>query len=204
MWEVGWVWWWHGAGRNIYFLSHSLFTPQALNKEPLKATSQFWHLPFSAGVDLCYTIVVCSEECCLSSTRSHFFLSILFLLHLFFLSLIFFVSFIAGFLKPQCSLAPPMQRGRSGEACSCFSGMCPLHQRRLSSGNTDCVNNPIATRVRVGTWVKCRGMHLWSAREEMQLVLLCIVIKVVSGYIQECIISCRLATAFFFFFFQKN
>ncbi|XP_037608899.1 retinoic acid receptor RXR-alpha-A isoform X2 [Sebastes umbrosus] len=39
-----------------------------------------------------------------------------------------------GFLKPQCSLAPPMQRGRSGEACSCFSGMCPLHQRRPSSG----------------------------------------------------------------------
>ncbi|XP_062291254.1 retinoic acid receptor RXR-alpha-A isoform X1 [Scomber scombrus] len=38
-----------------------------------------------------------------------------------------------GFLKPQCSLAPPMQRGRSMEACSCFSGMCPLHQRRLSS-----------------------------------------------------------------------
>lgn len=42
----------------------------------------------------------------------------------------------AGFLKPQCSLAPPPQRGRSGESCSCFSGMCPLHQRRLSTGNT--------------------------------------------------------------------
>ncbi|CAF95412.1 unnamed protein product [Tetraodon nigroviridis] len=39
-----------------------------------------------------------------------------------------------GFLKPQCSLASPMDRGRSGEACSCFSGMCPLHQRRLASG----------------------------------------------------------------------
>ncbi|KAG7458368.1 hypothetical protein JOB18_040231 [Solea senegalensis] len=38
-----------------------------------------------------------------------------------------------GFLKPQCSLAPSMERGRSGEACSCFSGVCPLHQRRLSS-----------------------------------------------------------------------
>ncbi|KAJ4926127.1 hypothetical protein JOQ06_008310 [Pogonophryne albipinna] len=37
------------------------------------------------------------------------------------------------FLKPQCSLAPPMQRGRSGEACSCFTGMCHLHQRRISS-----------------------------------------------------------------------
>ncbi|KAJ8346882.1 hypothetical protein SKAU_G00282830, partial [Synaphobranchus kaupii] len=40
-----------------------------------------------------------------------------------------------GFLKPQCSLAsPPPQRGRPGEVCSCFSGMCPLHQRRLSIG----------------------------------------------------------------------
>ncbi|KAF0031137.1 hypothetical protein F2P81_015692 [Scophthalmus maximus] len=38
-----------------------------------------------------------------------------------------------GFLKPQCSLAPPMQRGRSGDACSCFSGVCPLHQRRIST-----------------------------------------------------------------------
>ncbi|MEQ2200374.1 hypothetical protein XENOCAPTIV_028341, partial [Xenoophorus captivus] len=26
-----------------------------------------------------------------------------------------------------------MQRGRSSEACSCFSGVCHLHQRRLSS-----------------------------------------------------------------------
>ncbi|TKS84227.1 hypothetical protein D9C73_019005 [Collichthys lucidus] len=41
---------------------------------------------------------------------------------------------VGRFLKPQCSLAPPMQRGRSSEPCSCFSGMCPLHQRRLSSG----------------------------------------------------------------------
>ncbi|XP_070299364.1 retinoic acid receptor RXR-alpha-A [Salvelinus sp. IW2-2015] len=40
-----------------------------------------------------------------------------------------------GFLKPQCSLAPPPQRGRSGEACSCFTGMCHLHQRRISTGN---------------------------------------------------------------------
>ncbi|XP_066569082.1 retinoic acid receptor RXR-alpha-A isoform X2 [Amia ocellicauda] len=44
-----------------------------------------------------------------------------------------------GFLKPQCSLAPPAERGRHGEpgssptACSCFSGMCPLHQRRIST-----------------------------------------------------------------------
>lgn len=57
----------------------------------------------------------------------------------FFLSLILF-HLLTGFLKPQCSLAPPMQRGRSGEACSCFSGVCPLHQRRLSTGNNDCVH----------------------------------------------------------------
>ncbi|XP_036381950.1 retinoic acid receptor RXR-alpha-A-like isoform X2 [Megalops cyprinoides] len=44
-----------------------------------------------------------------------------------------------GFLKPQCSLAPPPQRSRSGEGCSslttcsCFTGICPLHQRRLST-----------------------------------------------------------------------
>ncbi|XP_012685639.2 retinoic acid receptor RXR-alpha-A isoform X2 [Clupea harengus] len=37
-----------------------------------------------------------------------------------------------GFLKPQCSLAPPPQRGRS-DGCTCFSGMCHLHQRRLST-----------------------------------------------------------------------
>lgn len=53
-----------GAGGNIYFLTRSLFTPWASNKEPLQANSQFWHLPFSAGADLCYTIV----ECCLSFT----------------------------------------------------------------------------------------------------------------------------------------
>lgn len=51
------------------------------------------------------------------------------------------MHFIPGFLKPQCSLASPMDRGRSAEACSCFSGMCPLHQRRLASGNSlNCVN----------------------------------------------------------------
>lgn len=48
--------------------------------------------------------------------------------------LIIFFSVVTGFLKPQCSLAPPMQRGRPNDACSCFSGMCSLHQRRLSSG----------------------------------------------------------------------
>ncbi len=40
--------------------------------------------------------------------------------------------FPVGFLKPQCSMPP--QRGRA-EACTCFSGMCALHQRRLSTGN---------------------------------------------------------------------
>ncbi|XP_061115909.1 retinoic acid receptor RXR-alpha-B-like [Conger conger] len=42
-----------------------------------------------------------------------------------------------GFLKPQCSLGSPSQRSRSGPTCSspscCFTGMCPVHQRRLSS-----------------------------------------------------------------------
>ncbi|KAJ8379793.1 hypothetical protein SKAU_G00005710, partial [Synaphobranchus kaupii] len=44
-----------------------------------------------------------------------------------------------GFLKPQCSLGSPSQRSRSGQvcssptACSCFTGMCPIHQRRLST-----------------------------------------------------------------------
>lgn len=52
---------------------------------------------------------------------------------------------ITGFLKPQCSLTPPMQRGRSGEACSCFSGVCPLHQRRLSSGNTHCTVHTVGS-----------------------------------------------------------
>ena len=68
-----------------------------------------------------------------SSSNSSLFL----LCHPFLCFICFFMSFIAGFLKPQCSLAPPMQRGRSGEACSCFTGMCHLHQRRISSGNTD-------------------------------------------------------------------
>lgn len=70
-----------------------------------------------------------------SSASSSFSFCVLFL----------FISVITGFLKPQCSLAPPMQRGRSVEACSCFSGMCPLHQRRLSSGNSDCVNKAVST-----------------------------------------------------------
>ncbi|XP_018614704.1 retinoic acid receptor RXR-alpha-A isoform X3 [Scleropages formosus] len=47
-----------------------------------------------------------------------------------------------GFLKPQCSLPPPSQHGRSMEsessptACSCFTGMCPLHQRRISTDSS--------------------------------------------------------------------
>ncbi|XP_036384428.1 retinoic acid receptor RXR-alpha-A-like isoform X1 [Megalops cyprinoides] len=60
-----------------------------------------------------------------------------------------------GFLKPQCSLASsPSQRGRSGEACSCFSGMCPLHQRRLSTESSGQVpNSPL------GSPTSHRGMH---------------------------------------------
>ncbi|XP_068190111.1 retinoic acid receptor RXR-alpha-A isoform X2 [Antennarius striatus] len=59
-----------------------------------------------------------------------------------------------GFLKPQCSLAPPMQRGRPGEACSCFTGMCPLHQRRLSSDSSGQVaSSPL------GSPTSHRGMH---------------------------------------------
>ncbi|XP_034764983.2 retinoic acid receptor RXR-alpha-A isoform X1 [Acipenser ruthenus] len=47
-----------------------------------------------------------------------------------------------GFIKPQCSLAPPVERGRHGEAgnsptvCSCYSGTCPLHQRRISQDSS--------------------------------------------------------------------
>ncbi|XP_062268555.1 retinoic acid receptor RXR-alpha-like isoform X2 [Platichthys flesus] len=59
-----------------------------------------------------------------------------------------------GFLKPQCSLAPPMQRGRSGEACSCFSGMCPLHQRRLSSDSSGQMSSSP-----LGSPTSHRGMH---------------------------------------------
>ncbi|XP_041756326.1 retinoic acid receptor RXR-alpha-B isoform X3 [Coregonus clupeaformis] len=45
-----------------------------------------------------------------------------------------FLSF--GFLKSQCSVAPPPQRWHPGEAgslptaCSCFTGICLLHQHR--------------------------------------------------------------------------
>ncbi|MBN3320151.1 RXRAA protein, partial [Atractosteus spatula] len=52
-----------------------------------------------------------------------------------------------GFLKPPCSLAPPVERGRQGDvissptACSCFSGMCPLHQRRISTESPAQVNS---------------------------------------------------------------
>ncbi|XP_046723322.1 retinoic acid receptor RXR-alpha-A isoform X2 [Silurus meridionalis] len=50
-----------------------------------------------------------------------------------------------GFLKPQCSLAPPPQRGRSGESCSCFTGMCPLHQRRLSTESGQMISSPLSS-----------------------------------------------------------
>ncbi|XP_061119204.1 retinoic acid receptor RXR-alpha-A isoform X3 [Conger conger] len=53
-----------------------------------------------------------------------------------------------GFLKPQCSLAsPPPQRGRPGEVCSCFSGMCHLHQRRLSSDGSGHLVSPTSGRM---------------------------------------------------------
>ncbi|XP_063067103.1 retinoic acid receptor RXR-alpha-A isoform X2 [Engraulis encrasicolus] len=50
-----------------------------------------------------------------------------------------------GFLKPQCSLAPPPQRGRS-DGCTCFSGMCHIHhhhhhQRRLSTESSGPVSS---------------------------------------------------------------
>ncbi|XP_035464873.1 retinoic acid receptor RXR-alpha-A isoform X5 [Scophthalmus maximus] len=59
-----------------------------------------------------------------------------------------------GFLKPQCSLAPPMQRGRSGDACSCFSGVCPLHQRRISTDSSGHM-----TSSPLGSPTSHRGMH---------------------------------------------
>ncbi|XP_076018155.1 retinoic acid receptor RXR-alpha-A isoform X4 [Genypterus blacodes] len=58
------------------------------------------------------------------------------------------------FLKPQCSLAPPSQRGRPGEACTCFSGVCHLHQRRLSSDSSGQV-----TSSPLGSPTSHRGMH---------------------------------------------
>ncbi|XP_035383060.1 retinoic acid receptor RXR-alpha-A isoform X2 [Electrophorus electricus] len=50
-----------------------------------------------------------------------------------------------GFLKPQCSLAPPPPRGRPGDVCSCFSGMCSLHQRRLSTDASGQVPSPLSS-----------------------------------------------------------
>ncbi|XP_023665309.1 retinoic acid receptor RXR-alpha-B isoform X1 [Paramormyrops kingsleyae] len=56
-----------------------------------------------------------------------------------------------GFLKPQCSLAPPHHRGRTGEAdgsptvCSCFTGMCPLHQRRISTDSSQLSSSPLGS-----------------------------------------------------------
>ncbi|XP_028851433.1 retinoic acid receptor RXR-alpha-B isoform X2 [Denticeps clupeoides] len=47
-----------------------------------------------------------------------------------------------GFLKSQCSVAPPSLRGRPGELgnspslCSCLTGSCPLHHRRISTEST--------------------------------------------------------------------
>ncbi|KAM6986147.1 retinoic acid receptor RXR-alpha-A isoform 2-T2 [Aplochiton taeniatus] len=63
-----------------------------------------------------------------------------------------------GFLKPQCSLAPPPQRGRSGEVCSCFSGMCHLHQRRISTGSTQYSSGQVSSSP-LGSPTSHRGMH---------------------------------------------
>ncbi|KAM9438534.1 retinoic acid receptor RXR-alpha-A-like isoform 6-T6 [Salvelinus alpinus] len=58
------------------------------------------------------------------------------------------------FLKPQCSLAPPPQRGRSGEACSCFTGMCHLHHPRISTDSSGQVtSSPLSSPT------SHRGMH---------------------------------------------
>ncbi|XP_077089033.1 retinoic acid receptor RXR-alpha-A isoform X1 [Siphateles boraxobius] len=58
-----------------------------------------------------------------------------------------------GFLKPQCSIPPPPQRGRA-EACTCFSGMCALHQRRLSTDSSGHVtSSPLSSPT------SHRGMH---------------------------------------------
>ncbi|XP_059894878.1 retinoic acid receptor RXR-alpha-A isoform X1 [Gadus macrocephalus] len=63
-----------------------------------------------------------------------------------------------GFLKPQCSLAPPPQRGRPGEGCTCFSGMCSLHQRRLATGNPHYSSGQM-TSSPLGSPTSHRGMH---------------------------------------------
>ncbi|KAF4074501.1 hypothetical protein AMELA_G00239990 [Ameiurus melas] len=47
-----------------------------------------------------------------------------------------------GFLKSPCSVVPPCVQGRPGNAgsspsgCSCFTGTCPLHQRRISTDSS--------------------------------------------------------------------
>ncbi|KTF76513.1 hypothetical protein cypCar_00023545, partial [Cyprinus carpio] len=66
-----------------------------------------------------------------------------------------------GFLKPQCSLPPPPQRGRA-EACTCFSGMCALHQRRLSTARLQNVNFNSSGQVTaspLNSPTSHRGMH---------------------------------------------
>ena len=140
--EVGWVWRWQIADGDIFiFFFLNSFAPHPLTIEQRAPKGKFSILAFA----FLAVVVLCETSVARSPQKSSFFsvcsLSFSFFVLLFFLSFFFFT----GFLKPQCSLAPPMQRGRSGEACSCFSGMCPLHQRRLSTGNTDCGNTPVAT-----------------------------------------------------------
>ncbi|XP_018595845.1 retinoic acid receptor RXR-alpha-A-like isoform X3 [Scleropages formosus] len=66
----------------------------------------------------------------------------------------FYLDIHMGFLKPQCSLATPSQRERPGETCSCFSGMCPLHQHRISTDSSaQLSSSPL------GSPMSHRGMH---------------------------------------------
>ncbi|XP_064804483.1 retinoic acid receptor RXR-alpha-B-like [Oncorhynchus masou masou] len=57
-----------------------------------------------------------------------------------------FLSF--GFLKSQCSVAPPPQRWCPGEtggsptACLCFTGICPLHQPRRPTDPSGQLSSP--------------------------------------------------------------
>ncbi|XP_071012152.1 retinoic acid receptor RXR-alpha-B-like [Oncorhynchus clarkii lewisi] len=57
-----------------------------------------------------------------------------------------FLSF--GFLKSQCSVAPPPKRwcpeetGGSPTACLCFTGICPLHQHRRPTDPSGQLSSP--------------------------------------------------------------
>ncbi|XP_028664927.1 retinoic acid receptor RXR-alpha-A isoform X2 [Erpetoichthys calabaricus] len=63
-----------------------------------------------------------------------------------------FLDFHIGFLKPQCSLAPPIERGRPSDignlptTCTCYSGSCLLHQRQINQDHSLPGNSPISQR----------------------------------------------------------